>query len=217
MTRETPDLIRQLAAEGAGVRPLPPPWMRAAVWFGFSLLYVVALYVLWPHPPAAAALGDQFLVQQIAALVTAVAAAFAAFATIVPGYPPRIALLPVVPLAVWLGTLGYACAQDASTAVQTPSVLLHWGCFPATLIAGVAPTIAMVTMLRKGAPLTPRMTTTLAGLAVAGLANVGIRFIHASDVSVIVLTWHVIAVFALSAVAASLGHRWLKWPQTFRG
>jgi hypothetical protein len=56
--------------------------------------------------------------------------------------------------------------------------------------------------------MTPSRTTALAGVAVAGLANVVMRVVHALDASVVVLVWHLLAVFSASAASALLG-RWI--------
>ena len=81
---------------------------------------------------------------------------------------------------------------------------------PITILAGALPAVAMAIMLRRGAPLSPRVTIGLGGLAVAGLGNVGTRLVHTFDASVIVLAWHVGAGFGLCALMALAGHRLLK-------
>ena len=50
------------------------------------------------------------------------------------------------------------------------------------ILVGAAPTAMMVTMLRRGAPLRPRLTLALAGLGVGGLANVAMQMFHLSVV-----------------------------------
>ena len=85
MMRDTGDLVRQLAADGAPVRPLSPPWARAAVWSAASLASVSLLYVLWPHPGLTLSADRGFLIEQGAALATAIVAALAAFTMVVPG------------------------------------------------------------------------------------------------------------------------------------
>ena len=66
-------------------------------------------------------------------------------------------------------------------------------------------------MLRRGAPLTPRLTAALGGLAAAGLANVGVRIVHPEDVSVMLLFWHVGSVIVLSTVAGAAGRYLFNW------
>ena len=69
----------------------------------------------------------------------------------------------------------------------------------------------MVVMLRRGAPLTPHLTAALGGLAAAGIGNIGVRFIHPEDVSVMLMVWHVGGVMLLCAFAGSAGRHFLNW------
>jgi hypothetical protein len=69
----------------------------------------------------------------------------------------------------------------------------------------------MAVMLRRGAPLTPHITSALGGLAAAGLGNFGLRLFHSQDVSVMVLVWQVGAVCVLAAMAALAGRYLLNW------
>jgi hypothetical protein len=212
MGRQTADLIRHLAADAAAVRPLPRPWTRTAIWLGVSLLYMAALYAIWL--PAANARSDaRFVIEQVAALTTGVLAALAAFASVVPGYSRRLAFASLVPLAVWLTSLGQSCARDWAAAASPP-IATHWACFPITVTVGLVPMSAIIVMLRRGAPIAPRLTTALSGLGAASVANVAIRFVHATDASVIVLLWHVIAVFGLSSVMAAFGNHVYTWQRT---
>ncbi len=217
MPLNTADLIRRLASEGKPAPPLPSPWARAALWLAVSVPYLLALYALWPHPSAGASADRRFIIEQVAVLATAVTAAGAAFASVVPGAPRKLLLIPLAPLGVWLGSLGQMCARDWAGVASLAPIAMHWGCFTATVIAGLLPTVTIVRMLRRGAPLTPRLTTALAALAVAALANFGIRFVHGDDASIVVLVWHVAAVFALSAALATRGEWFLNWRMVAAG
>lgn len=210
MTSSTDDLIRGLAADMTHVRPLASPWVRAAIWLGVSSPFLLLLYFLWPHA-ASAPIDRRFAIEQLAALATAITAGLAAFSLVVPGRSRAIALLPIVPLALWILTVGQACVQERSTGAPLAPILSHWGCLVATIVTGAAPAILIVLMLRRGAPLMPRLTTLLGALAVAGLANVCIRFVHAFDSSFVVLTWHVGAMMALAAALASSGRYAFNW------
>ena len=74
------------------------------------------------------------------------------------------------------------------------------------------PPSPMVVMLRKGAPLYPRLTLMLAALAVAAIGNFGMQLFHFRDASIVVLFWHLGAVAVLAALAGGLGGRVLRWP-----
>jgi hypothetical protein len=214
MARSTADLIQRLAGDSPAVRRLRRPSVRAVMWCAVSLTYLWLLYSVWPHTGLNPPSDRSFIVEQAAAFATGLSAAVAAFAMVVPGSSRRLVLAPLVPLGVWAGSVGQMCARDWSSLSHLPPILIHWGCFPATIVAGFIPTVAIVFMLRRGAPMSPRLTTALAGLAVAGMANFGIRFVHASDPSFVVLAWHLAAIFGLSAVATSFGHRMFSWRQT---
>lgn len=80
-----------------------------------------------------------------------------------------------------------------------------WFCFPAIVLVGAIPAVAMVVMLRRGAPLMPCRTVTLGRLAAAGLGNFGLRFFHPQDASLMVPVWQFGRVVILAALAGCLG------------
>ena len=71
--------------------------------------------------------------------------------------------------------------------------------------------IAIVIMLRRGAPLVPRTTLALAAVAVAALANFALRLHHLGDVSIMVLVWHFGSVILLACVAGLIARHILNW------
>jgi hypothetical protein len=156
--------------------------------------------------------GFLFMIEQSAALLTGITAAIAAFASVVPGYNRRWIALPVLPFAVWLGSLGPGCIQEVSQlGIQhLPLSHNHW-CAPFIVLFGALPATVITVMLRRGAPLTPQLTAILGGLAAAGLANVGVRIVHPEDVSVMLLFWHVGSVMALSVLAGITGRYFFNW------
>jgi hypothetical protein len=214
MTMDTEKLIERLAEGARAVRPLSRPWRRTAAWLLLAIPYV-ALVVLVVSPRAdlfAKAAQWRYLVEQLAALTTGIAAATAAFATTIPGYDRRIVFVPALPLAIWLGSLGEGCVQDwIRVGPDGLSLQPDWFCFPAIVLVGAVPAIAIAIMLRRGAPLTPPLTAALGGLAAAGLGNFGLRLFHPQDASLMVLVWQVGTVFILTALAAWTGHYLLHW------
>jgi hypothetical protein len=214
MTMETNELVTRLVADTTPVRRLSAPWLRMLLWLAVSLPYVAAVVLLMPmHVNWPQAMVDRpFMIEQIATLVTALAAAVAAFCSVVPGYDRKIVWLPLAPLAVWLATLGRNCWQDWIGAVSGGLQLRpDWDCLLPAALAGIIPAVAMVIMLRRGAPLVPRVTLALGALAVAALANFGLRLFHLGDASIMVLFWHFGSVGVLSVMAAFLGRFILRW------
>jgi len=211
---ETNVLIRELAASAGPVQRLRAPWMRTLLWLAISLPYVAAIVLVMPTDMnlAQMTLDRQFLIEEAAALATALAAAVAAFCSVVPGYDRRILLLPLAPLALWLASIGEGCWRDWMT-LGTEGLRLRpdWGCLPPAALVGIIPAIAMVVMLRRGAPLFPRTAVALAALAVGALGNFGLRLFHVGDASIMVLFWHLGTVAVLSMLAACVGRYVLRW------
>ena len=219
MARDTEQFIESLGKNARPVRPLPRPWIRAAGWFALAIPYVaLVVYVMSPRGDLVAKMSDlHYVVEQLAALATGITAALAAFATVVPGYSRRIIVVPMVPLAVWLGTLGEGCVADwLRWGSEGLSLRPDWLCLPAIVLVGAVPAIAMVVMLRRGAPLAPHTTIALGALAAAGLGNFGLRLFHPQDAKSMVLVWQFGTVFVLSVVAGCTGRLILDWRTLLR-
>lgn len=211
---DTESLIRRLAENSQPVRRLWSPWLRSAAWLFLALAYVAVIVVMMgPRTDIGSKLADcQYAIEQIAALVTSVSAALAAFRSSIPAFDRRIVLLPVVSMAVWFGTLGVGCILSwlqfgsASLSLQP-----DWICLPAIILVGAGPAVVMVIMLRRGAPLSPHLTIGLGGLAAAGLGNFGLRLFHPQDASIMVLVWQMGSVFILMGLSSWSGRLLLNW------
>lgn len=211
---DTDALIETLARDARPVQRLPPPGRRVMRWLAVALP-VVALFgaIMGVRADLAEMLAEPvFVLQLIAGLATAVCAAFAAFASCVPGAPSWMVCLPAVPLAVWVASLGRQCWQDwfavgPEGVVFRPDLI----CLPIIAMIGAVPLAAIVVMARRGAPLTPRLTTFLAALAAAALAYVGLRLIHPQDAAFMVLVWQFGSVAIFSFVTGAFGQWLLSW------
>jgi hypothetical protein len=212
---DTNALIAELANSTAPVRRLPAPGTRMLLWLALSIPVLVA--VVWLMSPSdinpLAALADRrFLLEEAVLLATALTAALAAFASVVPGYDRRILLIPLLPLAAWLATLGEGCWRNwVALGADGLALRPDWDCLPPAILIGIVPSVAMVIMLRRGAPLLPRISIALGALAVAALANLGLRLFHVGDASVMVLFWHLGGAAVLAGLAALAGRRVLYW------
>ena len=211
---ETSDLIVRLVAQSTPVRRLPAPWLRGLLWLAIASPYVAIVVMLGPMPHDLSPIqrDAQFLIEQAATLATAITAAIVAFCSVIPGYNRRLLLLPLLPFAAWLATLGEGCLRDwIRLGAQGLELRPDWGCLPSAAWIGIVPAIAIVVMLRRGAPLFPRASIALGGLAVAALANFGLRLFHLGDASIMVLFWHFGSVTLLSTLAAASGRYLLRW------
>jgi hypothetical protein len=215
MTLDTQELVRRLGDDAAPVRPLPAPMARAALWLLISIPYVAGIALAYQLLGAAIlqSLDVRFLIEELALIAAAITAAVAAFCCIIPGRDRTIALLPLVPLAVWLASLVQACLsgwlQSGSVSLGLPP---DWSYFPKLALISLVPAVAMIVMLCRGAPLYPRSTLALGAVAVAALGNVGLRFFHVGEVTITVLICDLGAVALLSALAGWAGPRILSWP-----
>ena len=212
---DTDHLILQLAERAQPVARLLAPWRRTMLWFAASLIYVgivAAVYVLvgggLPGP-----IQPRLVLELAAILATAITAAIAAFSSVVPGRDQRFLLLPLIPLSIWLATLGHSCLQDwrvlGAAGVQ---VRADWDCAVPALILSVLPAGTMVVMLRRGVPLVPVVSLALGVLAAGAIANFGLRIFHAGDLSIQILVWHGGGAILVSMIASLAGPRVLPWP-----
>ncbi len=218
MMETTGDLIRNLVASDKGAGRLPSPWRRVSLWLAVALPYVALIVIgMGVRADLNEMSSARFLVEQIATLLTAITAAFAAFCAVVPGISRRLLLLPLLPLTVWLGSLGHGCLQDwLRYGAAGLTIEPDWHCAPRIVIVGAIPAIAMFVMLRKGAPLAPRLTMALGALGAAALGNFALRLFHPPDASLMVLVWHFGGVALLSVLAGALGRYLHHWPRAPR-
>lgn len=212
---ETDALIRDLASDAAPVRRLAPPVWRALIWLAVGFPIVAA--VVWWHGAgvsklAMAASSPRMMIEVAAMLATAVTAAVAAFSSAVPGASRRWLWLPLLPLAVWLLSMGEACVAEVRTS-GLAALAIDSDCIVPAGLAGIVPAILIVWMLRRAAPLMPHVSLALAGLAVAALVNTGLLFFHGGDITITVLVWHMGFVVGLAALASAAAPAMLSWRQ----
>jgi hypothetical protein len=214
MTTRTDDLIRRLSRDVQPAPPLRRPFLRAAVWTIGAVLYV-AFVVMWMAPPDAVMSRWSelsFTLRQIAALATAATAAAAAFAMTVPGRGRGALLAAVVAASAWVGLVASGCIQDWMAAGRAGLALRSdWACVAGIPMTAVIPGLALVLMLRRGAPLHPRATSALAALGVASLASLGMCLAQPHEWNIIVLVWHGATIGAMSVLGAIAGRSILNW------
>ncbi len=212
---KTEDLIYALAADARSpLRRLSSPAVRVVFWLCVSVPWIaVVVAFMGLRPDLGLKVGElRWLLEQGAALTTALTAAMAAFCVGVPGRAHWERAVPLAPLALWLGLLGAGCLSDWRLAGPQGLVLhVDWACVPGIVTVGLVPGIAMAIMLRRGAPMAPVLSAGLGGLAAAALADFGLRLFHVQDASLMVLVWQVGTVAALAALGAALGRRLVRW------
>ncbi len=205
---DTKRLIEELAKSAQPVRRLPRPEYRLLFWLATTLPTV--LLIAWAagiRPDLAAKTTEPlFIIQVSAALLTAVSAAWATLSAVVPGEPRWKLAVPLIPFGVWMAAIGQQCWSEwrlfgAAGMEFRPDP----ACIPAIAVIGAAPAVIMVTLIRRGAVLQPRLTVFLGALAAAALGHFGLRLSHPTDAGLMVLVWQVGTVAGLSALAALCG------------
>jgi hypothetical protein len=211
---QTDDLIQRLGNELAPVRPLSAPWKRATAWLLAATGYLTAAILLaWVrHGELAPTREWLFVVQQLAVAATAVTASLGAFASVIPGAGQRLRMAPILPAALMMATLVIGCLND----LRAHGALgfgreTDWPCvISLTLGSALLWTLAMA-MLRRGAPLTPRMSGALAGVAALSIANIEACLTRLHVFSSTVVVWHGLTIVVVGALFVRLGSELLAW------
>jgi hypothetical protein len=206
----TNELIDSLAKDLQPAAPLWRPGTRAVTWSLGALLYVGILVVAMSLADRSAGGGWLVWLPQMAAIVTAILASVAAFASVVPGLPQRSRAWAAVAGVAWLGMVLAASPGEVDWA-DVPGANHEWACVGVIVVGGAPLMWALTLMLRRGAPLSPAVTGALAALAVGALANIGacLSLPHANGA--ITFAWHGGVVLALVLMAAAGGHLVFKW------
>jgi hypothetical protein len=211
---DTERLVRLLAENIAPVKPLRRLWLRSTAWTALSVGYLAVLALaMSPQADIVARLQEpRFLIEQAAAVLTGLAAATAAFESVIPGSRRRVTLLPLVPLSVWIGAMSVGAVQEyATVGGGVLASQFDWPCVRAILVGTAVPGVVITAMLRRGIPLAPRLSAALGALAAAGLGNLGVYLSHPHSSNLIVLFWHCGTVLVLTALAGAAGAHLLRW------
>jgi len=207
VANSTERLIERLVAEAGPVRRLRPPAIRAGLWLTAAgaaialFVYVFADFGMFFRRASDAKLA----IELIATLITGIAATFAAFELSLPDRSARWALLPLPPLAVWIGTSGYSCYRHwLSFGPGGWEIGESANCFVFILSASIPLGVSILILLRRAAPLAPIPVAAASGLSVAAIAAFALQFFHPFDVTFMDLGVHVVAVtivvFAMPAL-----------------
>lgn len=211
---DTDRVIAQLVRDARPVRRLSDPLLRTTAWLAIALAAVgLSVYLMGPRTDLGMKVHDaRYLTEQIAALLTAVTTALAAFMIVVPGRSRFWLTLPIAPLSLWLASIGWGCGAEWTRGDATFES--DWSCFPAIALVGAIPAIAMVLMLRRGAPLLPHLAIGLGALAAAALGDFGLRLFHTIDAGLMVLVWQIGSVVILTAILTRFAPALFRWPHT---
>ena len=200
---ESEALIGRLAGDLTPVRVMPPPGLQAMLWLAFAIFVIavaVAVEGFRPDLHARMLLPDE--VSQFFASMLAR-----------PDRNPAWALLPVAPLVLWLGSLGWGCFADlARMGPAAWTMGTSWGCLKFIVLMGTPLTAAMLLLLRHAGPVRPLPVLLLGGLASAALCSAGLSLFHHLEAALMVLVWHGGALAVVVVLGWRLGRPLLQRP-----
>jgi hypothetical protein len=210
----TDELIEAIVEDLRPVTTLAPPARRAAAWLLGSALYCTALALYSGGAQIAFVLSELRLwLPQAAAVATASVAAFAAFASVVPGRSQRVGpWLVAAAAAAWIAIL-LATTPPGGGIAHAAGASEEWECVRFIAIGVVVPLAALVLMLRRGAPLHRRWTAALAAVAAGALLSIGACVARPHDDGAITLLWHGGAIVAVALVCIAAAGGLFTWTQ----
>jgi hypothetical protein len=208
----TEDLIQRLGDHLGPVRPLAPPWKRAAAWLAWSAAYLsTVVLIAWARGRSLDGAGAD-VTQQGALIATAATASLAAFASVVPASDRRVLGIPLVPGMLVMATLLWGCLAD----VRMLGTLgmgreTDWPCVVSISFGGALLWAVGVAMLRRGAPMTPRVSSLLIGVAAFAVANFEACLSRGHAFTITVLLWHGMTTAVVVMALAQVGRGLLTW------
>jgi hypothetical protein len=207
---QTELLIERLTAELTPVRRISGPLTRLAWWLLVSV--PAAGLVAWAfglRPDLAARLADRsFLLEEGAALLTAVVGIYAALCAGLPDQSGWKVWLPMAPMALWLGLLGRQCVDVfLRLGPDGLSITSDAMCLPAIILGGLVPAIVIVMMLRRSGKFRTTHACLCGALGAAALSAAALRLYHREDAAVMVIVWQLGSVALLSLVAGAISRK----------
>jgi hypothetical protein len=208
---KTEELIGELARSAAPVTPLPRPAVRFAGWAAAFVLFAAAAVLFFGARPALVSDFGRptFAVLAALTIATCVLSAIAALRSSVPGLEAA-ALEQALPAVGALAWTTWLLALLFGGAVPTAGLLafpVHAGCIARIFGISLLPAAALITMVRRAAPLNPVRSTWLSALASLALAAAAVQFICPIDDPAHHLESHLFPVVAFTAIAAAAAWR----------
>lgn len=206
------DLIDRLGTELVPVRRLLPPWLRTAGWL-LAVAAIAAMLLMhygatpmlrrWAGTPDLGWAG-------VGAVITAISAAWAAFALGVPGRAAAWAWLPLPGALLWIGASGLGCLRAwVAPGTQVASAHQSADCLIFIISFSIPLSALLIVLLRRACPLRPVRAAVLIGLASAAASASLLEICHSFDAAATDLLTHALAVAAVVAVNAAMGGRLL--------
>ena len=212
----TDELIVELARSAGPVRRLPNPSIRFARWTAASVpLIVFGVIVIGPRADVVTAVSQPtFLAIAAATIATSLLAAASALVLAIPGAeqsPFQQRMAPLIAGSAWAIGLAYLLTTEGASARRLLEWPFHLLCLIEIVGLGLIPGFALLSMLRRAAPLQRAWSGALAALAAVALGAAATQFLCPLDDPAHQLVGHLFPVVGLSMVGALAGRRYLNW------
>lgn len=209
---KTDEFISALVADRPSSGPLG---RRLALWLaaGAAISFIAFMIVLGPRHDLAPALATWRFDFKVVLMVATLALAFDCCRTLArpvqPPHPARRLLLPLgaIGIAVGLELVKVPADLWAQRMIGTNSMI----CLTAIPLLSLAPLVAVLAMLRSGAPTSPGSAGAAAGLLSAACGASLYAFHCFDDSPLFVIVWYSLAALPVILIGALAGHRLLRW------
>lgn len=211
---QTEQLIAQLSAEAAPVKPAPCPKRMLVRWLSVTALIIGgAVAVSHLRPDFAQRIAEPLYLIELAALLALLISTGASACWL--AFPDRrqqgwLVKLPLLPLAVYALTIAYRLLVPGATAVALEE---DNGMICSICIVGyaLAPAATLLALARRCATTVPRLTGAIALLAAATTGQIILKLIEANDAVPHLLVSHIIPIMLLGLIGMALGRKLLVW------
>jgi hypothetical protein len=204
-------LIDALGAELTPVRRLLPPWLRTLGWL--AVVAVIAAVMFGRYGAGTMLhrwqLAPDLCVAALGAVVTAITAAWAAFALSVPGRSVRWAWLPVPSALLWIGASGLGCLRAHIPGMAVLDMREANHCLMFIVSFSIPLSGLLIWLLRRACPLRPVVTAVVVGLASAAASASLLEICHNVDAAASDLVMHALAVAIVVVANMAMGGRLL--------
>lgn len=216
----TGELIDSLAAGVEPVRPIASPSLQTMLWLATAALVIAAMTtVMGIRADLLELLSDPiFDLGRIAALLTGITAAIAAFRVSVPGRALAWLWLPMPFLIVWVNTMGYGCLSDWLVEGENGLRLGHsYECFCAILVTSLPLGALLLVMLRHAARVRRIPTAIVGGIALAAIAEAGLTLYHHADATLMDILVHLAGISVVVGGSIAGSGRFFRTVDRLRG
>ena len=212
---KTDQLIKILAADGGERRLDLSQQIAAALFVGFAASAALFVVLLGPRADITAVIGQdpRFALKFVITLALAATAAALVLRLIRPG-----ATRGILPVALVAAPALLALGIGYELIVMPPSTWLPRligrnavVCLLSIPVLAAPVLIALLLVMRRGAPTAPALAGAAAGLVASGLGAALYAAHCVDDSPLFVVTWYGIAIAMVTAAAAAAGARWLRW------